>query len=310
MAPSDKPRNNARKAAARAIQRANPGMSYLDALAQVASTPQDRPGLPLLSTLLGITTVDDVRARYARPDLDLTVPVGINAAGEQVSMNFDAVHTAPDALGPHGVIVGPNALKFALTVVTALRATNGPTQLQVALVGSVPDCNAVTLPVDHTILRSGTREASAGPAPADTANDLAAASWPQWIAAELKRRAELARDAGVHDVRKLDDVPPRLVLLVVDDGTQSEDETAALVDTVRCGRSSGVHVILVRTTPADKPIKDATALIANMAFLITSGRSDGDPVVTLRFKKTVTTFRPATLGDGALAQWIGAARGQ
>lgn len=306
MAPqSDKPRNNARKAAARALQRANPGMSYLDALTQVSSTAQDRSDLPSLAALLGITSAEDVRARYARPHPDLTVPVGITAAGNHVSMNFDVVHSAPDALGPHGLIVGPNALRFALTVATALRATNGPTNLQVALVGSVRDRNAATIPVDQTLLRIGTARAPANDSA--TADNFSSASWPEWIDAELQRRAEPLRDAGVHDVRELDEVPPRLILFVADDGTQSRDETMALVETVRCGRSLGVHVMLVLTAAVEKPRSEAKALIANLSFVIGAGRGDGESVATLFVKNDATNFYPATLTDG-LTQWIAAAR--
>lgn len=288
MAPQDgKPRNNARKAAARALQRQHPEMSYLEALAQVTgSTGSSEATNPLhIQTLLKIVSARDIADRHKVGVLDMAVPVGIGDSGDTVTVNMAHWADHPDGKGPHGAIAGPGALNLALAVAVALRANIGAEQAQVAFLGTERHCRTAAPTVDHV-----------GETP-----------WQDWLRDQLNQRSSIANAAQVTNLSSHPDLANRLVVFVHADGALTVDEAAALQRATRTGRSLGLHVILVCPDSLDPLTLPGVG--ANLTFIVSLTAENGSPRAALALAGEGTlAFTPAQFGDGELARWITAAR--
>lgn len=299
MAPHEqrKPHNNARKAAARALQRQHPGMSYLQALAQVTNTDGKSPGdAPLqIRTLLGLSSAEDVTARQYGSDVNLTVPVGISDSGEAVTLNIASWTDSTEASGPHGVIRGFGALDLAFVFALALRANNGAERVQVAVAGAEHYCRAAEAAVDHVV-----------PTP-----------WNEWLGAQLAQRAEIAHAAKVSTLTEHGEVSSLVVLVISDDGHLSADERQTLERSLRMGRSLGVHVIIVCPDPFPHHHSTSTRFLFehpgisnNVTFTVVLSHDGGRATATAAttIDDDQFSFSPVQFRDYELASWIGVAR--
>lgn len=289
MAPHDqrKARNNARKAAARALQRQHPEMSYQQALTQVArltaSAAEASDPLHILS-LLNIASAEDIAARQRADVLDLAVSVGIGDTDDAITLNIDHRHSE-GGQGPHGAILGPGALNFALALAAALRTNNGVDRAQVAFVGTKDHCRTAVPAVDHVV----------------------ATPWQDFIRANLSRRARDAEAAQVRNLAERPDIANRMVVLVDVDDTLTADEATSLTEAVRLGRSLGVHVIVVG--PDDSSLTALPRVTSNLAFIVRLGSEGGRKSATLDLTDDEHfAFSPATFRESELTRWLSAAR--
>lgn len=294
MTPQDqpKPRKNARKAAARELQRKRPELSYhqaLDAVAESAGNAEASKPLHIRS-LLNIVSADDIAARHRDEPFNLTVPVGIRDTGETVTLNIAHVVEDPTGTGPHGAIAGPAALRFSLALAVALRANNSAERVEVAFIGTEHHSRTAAPAVDYTV----------------------SAPWHDWLRAQLAQRSETARSAQVRNLADLIDVPRLVVLVDVDDIVDDDDilrtaQAASLEDAVRTGRSLGVHIILI--CPDARTLLRIPSIVANLTFNITLS-DEGQR----RIAAAETTdqghlrFTPAQFSTGDLTRWVTAAR--
>lgn len=230
MATPNRKRNNARKAAARAYQREHPGIRYQAALNQVTNddvaTPAANAGTDggaRLSSLLGISSVDDVLARCQAPVADRqsdaihsgdrwygydgVAPLGFTDDGKLVTINV-----GPDLTyggdGPHGAIGGINTAAHELAAVIALALKAKNADLQVAYINPGPDDGPKDW-WDRDFRGADARERSAA-----------------WIAGALHHRMKLAHDAQAHDIGQMRELTrrgiadaeavPRVLVVAVD----------------------------------------------------------------------------------------------
>lgn len=293
MTPQDqpKPRNNARKAAARELQRKRPELSYHQALAAVAeSAGNAEASNPLhIRSLLNIASAADLATRHRDQPLNMTVPVGIRENGETVTLNIAHVFEHPTGTGPHGAIAGPAALRFSLALAVALRANNSAERIEVAFVGTEPDGRTAAPAVDYTV----------------------SAPWHAWLRGQLAERSETARSAQVRNLADLIDVPRLVVLVDLDtvdvDDTLPTAAAASLENAVRTGRSLGVHIILICSDA--RTLLRIPSIVANLTFNVTLS-DEGQR----RIAAAETTdqghlrFTPAQFSTGDLTRWVTAAR--
>lgn len=294
MAPrKPRPRLNARREAALALQRQNPGMSYLQALAQVTASAADASDPLHIQSLLNIASAEDIAARHRDTARNMTVPVGRSDSGDTVALNL--VHAAlhPDGAGPHGAITGAGALDFGLILALALRANNGAERVQVAFAGPEDQCRTAAPAVDQVV----------------------ATPWHDWLRAELTRRSETARDAQVTNLYDRAEVPSLVTLVAPDDDHFTAEQVTAMAQAVRIGRSLGVHVILVSPDSAKWPPVSLSAVTGNLTFRVALHDDGGRRVATAdtadagqRRETSHVVFSPAKFRDGELARWLSAAR--
>lgn len=287
MAPHEqpKPRNNARKAAARALQKQNPGMSYMQALAKVTEPAGSAEASTALhiQTLLNIGSAQGIAARHRDTILNMEVPVGISDTGDTATLNIAHAAMHPDGTGPHGTITGPGALDLALSLALALRANNGADRVQVAFAGPEHHCRTAAPVVDQVV-----------PSP-----------WHDWLRTELTRRSEIAQAAQVTNLYNIAEVPSLVTLIAADDGHRgTAEEEATMANAVRIGRSLGVHVILVSPETSIWSRLSAAAT-GNLSFHVALTNDSGRRVATAdTFNTGHFAFSPAQLGGGELAEWI------
>lgn len=262
---SGKPHNNARKEAARTLQRLNPGMSYKQAFRQAApSRGATALRQPYLSTLLGVSSHHDIRAKYSRTEPDLTVPLGVSGKGHVISLNIDTASQGHGGTGAHGIVsgtAGSGTTMVAMGIALALRAHNSPALLQAALID--PDArvtpNADAL-VDITF----------------RADDESAAAW---LTEQLSTRQAVLRSANARDFY---DLPvgalPRLILVVADELTRSINDkrtpppiSHALQQITAAGRQLGINLLLLcaHSTP-----EDLHQVIGHMGYRVSLGQVD------------------------------------
>lgn len=260
-----KPRNNARKEAVRNLQRLNPGMSYKQAFRQASpDNGATAPHQPHLSTLLGVSSHHDIRARYSRPDTDLTVPLGLSDTGHVVSINIDTVSQGRGGTGAHGIvsgITGSGATMVAMAIALALRAQNSPAQFQAALIdpdGRVhPDVDAL---VDITFREDD-----------DSAAD--------WLAEQLSTREAVMRAANARDFY---DLPvgalPRLLVVVADEPGRSlnfkrtpHPVSNALLRITRAGRQFGINLLLLCAYSSPEDLHE---VIGHLGYRVSLGQVD------------------------------------
>lgn len=275
MATADRERNNARKAAAREYQRKHPGVRYKAALNQIANdgaappgSTDDRAGI---ATLLGISSVDDVLARYQatandahhhQPDpwwrgYDGHVPLGFTDDGELVSINIGPGRTL-GGVGTHGAIRsggGASEHELAALIATVLRAKNAPESLQVVYVD--PGNTTRTHNVGDVEFRGR------------DARDRFA----EWLEHELRRRWELAANANARDIGQLRELmhlgaadrrdaetTPRVLVVAVDSPVGHENSTGSkrwrqmLNDLAAMGRANDMFLLLVCPPHSPSPV--------------------------------------------------------
>jgi len=188
-----------------------------------------------------MTDAKAIRRRWEMPDTTLTAPIGIGGSGTvSISLRKD---------GPHGVVAGTTGAgksEFLQTLIASLAAHHSPERLALVLVdlkGGAAFQDLAQLP--HTVgFFTDLDEHLAGRALIS-------------LNAELRRREEILRDAGVKDLIDLEasgrrNVPPSL-LIVFDEfaviKTEMPDFIEGIVDIARRGRSLGVHMILATQSP-------------------------------------------------------------
>lgn len=258
MATPDRERNNARKAAAREYQSKNPGMRYKAALNQVSTDAAPRRTeshhRDALSTLLGISSVKDVLARYQAPSerwirpgdrwygYDGGVPLGHTDNGELVSINIGPGR-ADYGDGPHGAIAGDSAHETATLIATALRAKNAPQNLQV-IYADPSNSNGVPIGMADTEFR----------------NTDAPDAFPAWLDNELQHRFEAAATAGARDIAHLralagedsevQAIPRVLVVATASPGndvypSHPQRWNEALISLTQIGRAADMFLLLL-----------------------------------------------------------------
>ncbi len=264
---SGKPRNNARKEAARNLQRLNPGMSYKQAFRQAApERGAPAPHQPHLSTLLGVSSHRDIRAKYSRTEPDLTVPLGLSGTGHVVSVNIDTASQGRGGAGAHGIVsgtTGSGATGVAMAIALALRAQNSPTLLQAALID--PDAR---VPSDADDLVDTMFRADDGSAAA-------------WLTEQLATRQAVLRSANARDFYDLPvDALARLLLVVADEPGRSvnykRNPTAvsrAVRQITAVGRQLGINVLLLCAHSSPEDLHQA---IGHMGFRVSLGQVDYD----------------------------------
>jgi hypothetical protein len=280
-----KPRNNARKAAARALQRQHPEMSYLQALAAVTKSANAEASNPLdLRNLLNIASAEDITARQHGGVLNTTAPVGLSDSGETVSLNIAHANQAFDGTGPHGIITGPGALDLALAMAAALRANNSAESIHVAFAGPEHRGRPASAAVDHVVT----------------------APWHDWMQAKLTHHGELAMVAKETNVR-VHSLGPTQVIIVDAEHDLGAEHTSVLHEAIRTGRTLGVHILLV--CPDAHSLQRVLPLRANVTFTITLS-NDGDrrSAVAETHNASTFNFTATQFRDNALATWITAAR--
>lgn len=233
MATPDRKRNNARKAAARAYQSEHPGVRYKSAHNHVSPDSRDSEipapvNSSTLSTLLDISSVDNLMARYQaqvtegrRPGdrwqgYDGVVPLGYTDDGELVSINIGPGR-AYGGHGHHGAIGGSDyAYDTAALITTALRANNAPQTLHVVY-ADPGDFGRGRVPIGlgDTEFRS-----------IDARDRFAV-----WLEGELHHRWEAAVNGGARDIADLRELTkanldaevfPRILVVAVD--TPGDDD--------------------------------------------------------------------------------------
>lgn len=274
MATADRERNNARKAAAREYQRKHPGVRYQAALNQIANDASAPPGSPDdragIATLLGISSVDAVLARYQatandahhQPDpwwrgYDGHVPLGFTDDGELVSINIGPGRTL-GGVGTHGAIrSGSHASEHepAALIATVLRAKNAPESLQVVYVD--PGNTTRTHNVGDVEFRG------------DDARDECAA----WLQEELRRRMLRETSANARDIGQLRELvhfgaaarrdtetTPRVLVVAVDSPVEHEDSASSkrwrqtLSNLAAMGRAHDMFLLLVCAPHSPSPV--------------------------------------------------------
>ena len=262
-----KPRNNARKEAARRLQRLNPGMSYKQAFRQAEpGNAPTAPRPPQLSVLLGLTSLPDIVSRYAEPTIDLTVPVGTSQTGETVKVNIETASQGRGGTGAHGIvsgITGSGATMVAMAIALALRAQNNQERLQVVLIdpdGRIhPGMSALA---DITI----------------GADDAAATAW---LTEQLSLRQAVLRSAEARDFH---DLPlgalPRLIIVVADEPGRSVSFRRSRnpgSDAVRriamAGRQLGMNLLLLCAYSAPEDLRD---VIGHLSYRVSLGQADNE----------------------------------
>lgn len=262
---SGKPRNNARKEAARNLQRLNPGMSYKQAFRQ-AGPGRGASALhhPHLSSLLGVSSHHDICAKYSRTEPDLTVPLGVSDTGHVVSLNIDTVSQGRGGTGVHGIVsgtTGSGATMVAMAIALALRGQNNPALLQAALIDP------------------GARVSSDADALVDSAFRADDGTAAAWLTEQLSTRQAVLRSANARDFY---DLPvgalPRLVLVVADEATRSINYkrtptpvSHALRQITAVGRQLGINLLLLcaHSTP-----EDLHQAIGHMGYRLSLGQVD------------------------------------
>lgn len=272
MATADRERNNARKAAARAYQHKHPGVRYKAALNQIASDgaapPGSADGGAGIATLLGISSVDDVLARYqatatdTQPDprwrgYDGHVPLGFTDDGELVSIHIGTPRIYGGD-GPHGAIrsgTGASEHEPAALIAAVLRAKNAPDSLQVVYVD--PGNTTRTHNVGDVEFRG------------DDARDECAA----WLQEELRRRMLRETNANARDIGQLRELvhfgaaarrdtetTPRVLVVAVDSPVEHEDSASSkrwrqtLSNLAAMGRAHDMFLLLVCAPHSPSPV--------------------------------------------------------
>lgn len=259
--PERKPRNNARKAAARELQRQNPGLSYKAALRQIDGEPSAPEG-PVVKPHSSAQRFDSpVGTSLRSQQFNGDVVIGITDDAQPLTARLSDTHS--DGGGSHMAVTGRNSdavWQLGAATAASLRAANSPTSLQVVYVSQFGPLGGL-------------------PRISDEARDLvfdgpdARHDFIAWFAAEQALRYHVTVDAQAFDLagfqRNRLMMPavvaealtrhgldedwefPRILVVATDDGSPSPDTAgarefhAAIKRVARAGRSLGVHLLLL-----------------------------------------------------------------
>ncbi|HJR46018.1 MAG TPA: FtsK/SpoIIIE domain-containing protein [Actinomycetota bacterium] len=218
--------------------------------------------------------VEWVARRWRAADSGLRAPVGRSAKGAYI---LDLIDDGPHALV--GGTTGSGKSELLQTAVAALAATYPPTHLNFLLIdykGGAAFKDCALLP--HSV---------------GSVTDLDAHLSERALVsldAEVRRRETVLRDAGVRDIRELDEegsepLLPRLVLVVDEFATLIKELPAfvdGVVDVAQRGRSLGIHVVLATQRPAGV-ISDAIRANTNLRIALRmADETDSDNVVGIK----------------------------
>ncbi|MEV1169001.1 FtsK/SpoIIIE domain-containing protein [Nonomuraea sp. NPDC049784] len=157
--------------------------------------------------------------------------------------------------GPHGLIAGTTGAgksELLQTLICALAVANRPDQLTFVLIdykGGAAFKECVRLP--HTVGMVSDLDGHLTQRALDS------------LAAEIRRRERLLRDAGAKDIEDYTGPAMPRLLLIIDEFAalvaELPDFVAGLVDIARRGRSLGIHLILATQRPAGVVTADIQA---------------------------------------------------